>query len=247
MDVARQKRDWDDLAGVDSLSAIIPPPQERSHWTPEEFFGTGEEELQRVLQAASGLERPRRWERSLDFGCGVGRISRPAAGHFQESYGVDISSEMIEQARTLNADVPNCTFFTNVAPDLRAFEDNFFDFVYSSRVLQHLPGRPAILAYVAEFLRVVRPDGLVVFQLPHLLRWRNRLQPRRRAYGLLRAAGVDAGRLHRAAKLHPMRMSAVPERDVRAVIQEAGGVVARVELAEPGMPLGGLLYFAHPA
>jgi hypothetical protein len=38
--------------------------------------------------------------------------------------------------------------------------------VFSSIVLQHVPDRPAIERYVAEFCRVVRPGGLVMFQLP---------------------------------------------------------------------------------
>jgi ubiquinone/menaquinone biosynthesis C-methylase UbiE len=39
-------------------------------------------------------------------------------------------------------------------------------FVYSALVLQHLPRVEAIRTFIAEFLRVLKPGGLLAFQLP---------------------------------------------------------------------------------
>ena len=56
-----------------------------------------------------------------------------------------------------------------VSPDygerLDGIGDRSIDFVYSSIVLQHIP-RPYSLAYLREFCRVIRPGGLIVFQIP---------------------------------------------------------------------------------
>ncbi len=42
---------------------------------------------------------PQRIGRSLDFACGTGRITRQVEGHVFESWGVDVSPSMLEQAR----------------------------------------------------------------------------------------------------------------------------------------------------
>jgi SAM-dependent methyltransferase len=75
---------------------------------------------------------------------------------------------MIARARELNAAVPNCRFRVNRAAHLRAFDDGAFDFVYSRLVLQHIPPRPAE-RYIAELLRVLAPDGVLMFQVPEPL------------------------------------------------------------------------------
>ena len=59
----------------------------------------------------------------------------------------------------------NCTFVLNERPDLSVFDDESFDFVYSTIVLQHMPPEFA-LGYLREFARVLRPGGLAVFTLP---------------------------------------------------------------------------------
>jgi SAM-dependent methyltransferase len=67
--------------------------------------------------------------------------------------------------------------------------------VYSSITLQHVPP-PANLRYVGEFLRILRPGGVAVFQVPNgrvvgagamaQLLYRIRRQYLRRAWKLLR-------------------------------------------------------------
>ena len=52
-----------------------------------------------VLGHAQHLGRPLRHGTALDFGCGVGRLTHALAPHFERTYGVDVSSTMIEQAQ----------------------------------------------------------------------------------------------------------------------------------------------------
>ena len=134
-------------------------------WSQEEFFATGTAEalkfiadLQRVAPSA-----PR--GRALDFGCGVGRLTRALAPHFRTVVGVDVADSMIERARLLNADCTGCSFVVNRSTRLRGIEDRSFDVVYCRLVLQHI--RPAIVRlYIPELIRVLAPGGVLMFQLP---------------------------------------------------------------------------------
>ena len=87
------------------------------------------------------LERPLAQGVALDFGCGVGRLTRALGTRFEQAVGVDISEAMVAQATPAERAVPACEFRVNTAFDLTQFETGSFDFVYSSIVLQHLPSR----------------------------------------------------------------------------------------------------------
>jgi SAM-dependent methyltransferase len=136
---------------------------------------------------------------------------------------------MVEGARDLNSDRPGCTFEVNPHPDLRGRDDASFDLIFTRIVLQHQPSRSAIEAYLAEFLRTLRDDGLLVFQLPSAIPLRIRLQPRRRIYLLLRRLGFRSKFLYWKLGLHPMRMRHVPKAEVIAFVESRGARVLRVE------------------
>jgi SAM-dependent methyltransferase len=229
----RHRRDWEDLAAVDPLWAVLSVPELRGGgWDLETFLATGEGDVEDTMGTAAGLGRPASNNRVLDFGCGVGRLARPFAARFGEYVGVDVAEAMVDQARELHADLPSCRFVVSTAPDLAVFRDGSFDLVYSNLVLQHLPENAAIERYLAEFIRVVRPDGIVVFQLPAKLGRRQRLQPRRRLYRLLRGFGVGAGFLQRRLGLHPIGLLAVPEAQTRSCLERCGAEVALVTAEE---------------
>ncbi len=244
MKLERLSEDWNELAEEDALWAVLAEPGKQGRrWNVEEFLATGENEVAGVLATAERLGLPKEQGRALDFGCGVGRLTRALSSRFDECVGVDISSEMVVRARELNRDRPNTTFVVNVAPDMSRFDEASFDFVYSSKVLQHMPSSKLASEYVVEFVRVTKPGGLVVFQLWTHIPWRNRLQPRRRAYGLLRALRFPQRILNRFG-LTPMgRGISVPEATIRKVIEDSGGRVIHTE------PDGewGLRYFAAKA
>ena len=93
------------------------------------------------MSHAERLSHPRRRESALDFGCGLGRLTRALSRRFESAIGLDLSETMVERARNLNAAVRGCEFRVNTWPDLRDFSEQSFDLVYSGRVLQHLPGQ----------------------------------------------------------------------------------------------------------
>jgi ubiquinone/menaquinone biosynthesis C-methylase UbiE len=181
------------------------------------------------MDKAKSLGYPQRRETALDFGCGVGRLTRALAKHFGACYGVDISESMISRATRLNKSVPNCSFFVNSVPDLRRFSSDFFDLTYSNLVLQHLSSTRMIKSYLSEFVRTLRVGGLVRFQLPSHIPPPYRLQPRRRLYSSLRAMGFDSRLLVESLRLTPIRMSFVPRHDVINLLSLVGGHVVEIE------------------
>ncbi|HLJ97872.1 MAG TPA: methyltransferase domain-containing protein [Gemmataceae bacterium] len=58
-----------------------------------------------------------------------------------------------------------CHYAVNDSGKLALFHDDTFDFVYSRLVLQHMKPEYS-LNYIKEFLRVLAPGGLLVFQIP---------------------------------------------------------------------------------
>ncbi|NUT55421.1 MAG: class I SAM-dependent methyltransferase [Thermoleophilia bacterium] len=243
----RHQQDWDRLAEVDALWAVLTVPGRKGgRWDVDEFFATGEAEIAHVAAVAETLGRPARRERALDFGSGVGRLTRALSKRFSAAVGVDISPGMVEHARRLNDDFPACEFRLNASADLAQLESGSFDLVYSSIALQHVATVGEIERYVTEFLRVVRPDGLVVFGLPYYIPALWSFQPRRRIYALLRQLGVSEQWMLRRTPLTPMRMTTIPEADVRALLERHGASVLHTEPIDEG-PIRALRYYVSPA
>jgi ubiquinone/menaquinone biosynthesis C-methylase UbiE len=226
----RQRRDWEDLAAEDLYWSILSDPDKRfEDQNPDLFLASGRAEIDTVLERASDFGLPHARGSALDFGCGAGRLTRALAGLFQEAVGIDISARMIDEARSLNRGCTNCTFEVNVEPHLRMFGDASFDAVYSSIVLQHVADEKLIHVYLGELVRVLRPGGLLAFQLPSRIPLRNKLQPRRRVYGALRRLGVPRRVLFRQLRLQPIAMQAVPAESVTRTLERSGAVVLTVD------------------
>jgi len=166
MSLIELQRTWNALAKKDGMWAVLSGPLGTGRaWDAEAFFRTGVEEVEFVLgrvRAAGGAPES---ARALDFGCGLGRLTQALAPHFEHVDGVDIADEMIRRARSINRTGDRCQYHLNAAVDLAIFPDRAFDFVYSNITLQHMEPRYST-RYVEEFFRVVRPGGVVVFQLP---------------------------------------------------------------------------------
>jgi SAM-dependent methyltransferase len=226
MRLTTHEKDWQEMAKLDPLWAILSAPEKQyNRWDYRAFFQTGEREVAVLVAEARELGYPVRWGRALDFGCGIGRVTRALHTYFPECYGVDISSEMVRRAHEF---APGCHFHVNKEMNLRVFDDSYFDLIYSVIVLQHQPNRAVALAYVSELVRVLGRDGLLVFQLPSYIPVRNRIQGRRRVYTLLHKMGCNSNFLYRSLRLTPIRMVYAPEKEVLAVVRSSGGRVLNV-------------------
>ena len=231
----QQRREWDEIGRLDALWGILSDPaKQHGRWDLDEFLATGREEVEAVLETGMRWSLPERRDRALDFGCGVGRLTRALAAHFGSATGVDISEVMVSRARALHADTPACAFEILGDGGLAVFPDRCFDCIYSRIVLQHIPDRLATEAYLREFVRLLRVGGLLVFQLPASLPPRRRLQLRPRLYGRLRSIGVPESFLYRRLGLHPIRMRSIPEADVVQLLTAAGAAMLDIERTEVG-------------
>lgn len=158
-------RSWELLGTEDPLWAILSDPAKRSGgWDIDEFLATGRQEATQVLAHLNELSLNSERNRFLDFGCGVGRVTHALARYFDRADGVDLSRAMIDKAIALHSDVQNLFFHHSPSRGL-PFVDETFDLVYSRLVFQHMPTEVA-LPYIAEFVRVLRPGGVAVFQAP---------------------------------------------------------------------------------
>lgn len=227
----RHRQDWEALTAMDTCWSILAAPgRKKGNWDLEEFFHTGEAEIGRVMRVARELGAPAGRAAALDFGCGVGRLTRALGRHFDDCCGVDISEKMIIQARQMNRGVAGCRFKLNLKSDLEDFADGSFDMIYTSIVLQHIPGKDVIKTYIAEFIRTLRHDGLLVFQLPSHISPDRRLRctVRRGLYASLRNLGGSEAFLFRLG-LHPMRNSFISEAEVMELIRSLDAKLLRLE------------------
>ena len=209
-----------------------------NRWDPEAFFETGRTEIGDVMSYVASLGLPLQRGRALDFGCAVGRLTQALADHFRETVGVDIATSMVERAREYNAHGDRVTYVANAAPDLSLFDSASFDFIYSNKVLQHIPPENQ-LGYMREFVRVLRPGGVAVFQTrngpvvrpgtPRALLYRlNRMYFRRFAQ---RIRGRPAYEMHYAARAR-----------VEEEVCAAGGRIVDVVDLSRGRPSKSLRY-----
>jgi ubiquinone/menaquinone biosynthesis C-methylase UbiE len=164
--LARLQSVWESHARQDPLWAILTGPDKVGRrWNLTEFFGTGVQEIDSLFETLALHEIGVESDAALDFGCGVGRLSQALCRRFEHVSGIDISPTMIETAGSLNQYEGKCRYFLNARSDLQLFQDETFSFIYSNIVLQHI-APPLTRQYLAEFSRVLRPEGLLVFHLP---------------------------------------------------------------------------------
>jgi len=137
-------------------------------------FGRRDQDEAEFLASAADVVRGLEWEmkrlpkaprRALEIGCGPGRLMRFLCRRFGEVHGVDVSDEMILLARERLKDLPNAHVRHCDGSGLSGFDDDWFDFVYSYAVFQHIPSKEVVFSYLAEARRVLKPEGILRCQI----------------------------------------------------------------------------------
>ena len=99
-------------------------------------------------------------QRILDFGCGVGRITKVLAERAAEVVGVDSNQAMIEEAKKFSGKRKNSTY--QLLTELKIpIQDNYFDIVFSHWVFQHINDNESVL-WLKEIKRVLMTKGKVI-------------------------------------------------------------------------------------
>jgi len=95
----------------------------------------------------------------LDVACGTGKALRAMAplAHSGRLAGVDMSADMIEEARQRAAEIDHLEFHVSSADQL-PFDDATFNSVTVMNAFHHFPDQPKA---IAEIVRVLKPGGRV--------------------------------------------------------------------------------------
>ena len=249
------QQDWNDLADIDPMWAICSRPDRQFNtWDADEFFASGRRQVQDTFTLLERFGIPVVRGIALDFGCGLGRVTQGLAEQFELCYGVDIAPSMIQQAQEHNRFGARCRYVLNARDDLKDFADEHLDFVFTAEVLQHMQPRFMKL-YLAEFLRVLKVGGVLVFHIPmqalvsdtHTARLRAlpKFHPKRVAnvvrgvlighdassrYYRLRRLGLPKKWLYDRLHLRPaIEMHFLEEADLRATIEQARGNIKSIK------------------
>jgi len=179
MDFKLLQENWHKYGQTDPLWSIVSmPDKEGNKWTTEEFFQTGVNEVEKLMAflKTAGLKLPS--GSALDFGCGIGRVTQPLCEHFETCHGVDIAPSMIDLANQYNRYGNRCHYHLNERADLQLFADNSINFIYCVITLQNMAPRYSRV-YLQEFMRILAPEGLLLFQIPsEPNNWRQKVKQR---------------------------------------------------------------------
>jgi SAM-dependent methyltransferase len=158
---------WEMNARTDPYFAILADRTRRGVWRTDDFFATGEREIDRVFAFMDDIGiKANMGGRFLDLGCGVGRNTRALMKRFSGGVGIDVSPTMICRARQYaENDSLKAEYVVNDGSNLRAIPSESIDFLYCHIVLQHMQEKMQC-QYVAEFMRVLAPEGTAAFQIP---------------------------------------------------------------------------------
>lgn len=125
----RSVDDWNALGETQPYFAVLTEDrylrEQMSEEDREAFFASGDADIAHLF----GLIPDFAPRSALDFGCGVGRLTRALTKRVSEVAGVDAAESMLRIARE---NVPSATFSSTI-PDQR------FDFIVSLIVFQHIP------------------------------------------------------------------------------------------------------------
>ncbi|HXE95461.1 MAG TPA: class I SAM-dependent methyltransferase [Dongiaceae bacterium] len=102
----------------------------------------------------TGSEVPR----VLDFGAGTGNLTRHLLSMGAEVVASDVSAGCLRELKSSTKNAERLELSLLNGHDLSQFADESFDMVATYSVLHHIPD---YLAIVSEFIRVVKPGGIV--------------------------------------------------------------------------------------
>lgn len=110
---------------------------------------------------------PKKGERILDAGCGIGYYSFELATKFGcKINGVDIDADDVELAKQIIEKTPASSVEFNVCDISKLkFDDEVFDKVIFSEVLEHITDDIGVLN---ELYRVLKPQGHLILSTPYV-------------------------------------------------------------------------------
>jgi SAM-dependent methyltransferase len=129
------------------------------------FYERGRRDTDELV-AFCGLQ-PSRDKTLLEIGAGAGRMTHRFAELYGRVIALDVSEEMLRLGRGNLAGVSNVVWMLGSGADLGMLADGSVEEVFSYITLQHVPTSAAVLRYLEEAGRVLRPGGRGALQVRH--------------------------------------------------------------------------------
>ncbi len=106
----------------------------------------------------------------IDIGCGEGGFTKLIQNyyHLDKAHGIDKNSMLLKKAEKRNI----ITYQKNIMNSSLPFEDESVDFITCLGVLEHLKEYDTLFS---EINRILKKDGIVIFAVPNLSSWINRI------------------------------------------------------------------------
>ena len=189
----------------------------------DRFWSSGEETLRGFSEQLGVSIGPD--DLVLDIGCGIGRLTRALASRSRGVLALDVSADMLAQAKEFNSHLENVTWLQGDGVSLAPVEPASVDAIVSFVVFQHIPDPAITLGYVREMGRVLRPGGWSAFQVSNDPRVH---EGSSRRPGLRERLATLAGRAPRGQRDPAWLGSAIDLDELAAVADSAGMDVERV-------------------
>jgi SAM-dependent methyltransferase len=106
--------------------------------------------------------------RVLDYGCGAGEIIQLLKAREIDAFGCDTFYAAATYSELESSDLFG-TIILEMVDNKIPFEDNYFDFLVSNQVIEHVEDLDLTLA---EFQRVLKPGGQILTIFPDKSVWR---------------------------------------------------------------------------
>jgi SAM-dependent methyltransferase len=156
--------DWLHWAKVDPYFAVVTHDKFRGGANKVEFLATGEASIAGIIARLESAFGPLDYRRALEFGCGVGRLTVPLARRFAAVSAVDISSDMLAEAKA-NCDAAGVDAEFVLSDDRLTRTGSDFDLILSLITLQHIP-RERGLVIIETMLTRLAPRGAIYLDVP---------------------------------------------------------------------------------
>lgn len=164
---------WDARAREDAFYFVDNRIRYKDPHAEERFWSLGRDDLNGLLTSVDASIEPD--DDVVEIGCGVGRLTRVIAERARSVRALDVSAEMLAQARRHNAQLTNVEWIEGDGVSLAGIGAASADLVISHVVFQHIPDPAITLGYIRDVGRVLRPGGRAALQLsndPGVHRWR---------------------------------------------------------------------------
>jgi 2-polyprenyl-3-methyl-5-hydroxy-6-metoxy-1,4-benzoquinol methylase len=133
----------------------------------ESFYESGSWEANYVkAMCEKYLSTPLKGKTIIDFGCGLGRITKPLLELGLKVVGMDISKAHLDLANEQVKGDVKWVHITDFSKSIQSLVGNKVDLIVTFIVLQH--NRPTLMkTYVKSLLDALNTDGIAILHIPY--------------------------------------------------------------------------------